>query len=187
MEFDLHSPEGRRGFFRTCSNHLKQHPDDEVRVREWLHPYLALNPEESNDFMRWEQVRQMAASPLVDLAPHTCRHPDLGLADPGTYEEIRHSRERIREETGTVSELFSYPFGSYGSVNNQRLFHYLEAQGIEAAFTTRAGFITPNHPRFLLPRIGISGRDSEITFLFKLWAPGLTPLAQTILSGLYKR
>ena len=173
VEFDLNRPAGRVGFFRTWSNHLKRHPGDEAKVREWLHPYLPFDQEKPNDFLRWEQVRRMAASPLVDLAPHTCRHSDLGLAGPGTYEEVRLSRERIREETGAVSDLFSYPFGGYGSEDNHSLFQYLEAQGIKAAFTTSPGTISSNHPRFLLPRIAISGRDSEAIFLLKLWAPDL--------------
>lgn len=88
----------------------------------------------ATQFMRWDQCREMAASPLVEFGSHTYLLHNMdernGLFTPGgingiqrkpeetdeefekrVLDDIRLSVERISEELGTSVDFFAYPYG----------------------------------------------------------------------------
>lgn len=58
----------------------------------------------------WDQVGEMLATGLVDVGSHTLTHPDFDTISPEEAErQLAESKERIREQTGVVTDLFAYP------------------------------------------------------------------------------
>ena len=113
----------------------------------------------------------MTSSQIVSLAPHTVWHPDMARSGPDTWREVADSRKRILKETGSVANLFAYPFGNYPSMELEAFFSYLKAIGMEAAFLTQPGVIDSSSHPYLLPRVPISGHDTKTLFLLKLLWP----------------
>lgn len=65
-------------------------------------------------FMSWEQVRSLAASGMA-VGAHTVNHPILStIPIESAIQEIRESREQIRQEVGHCSPIFCYPNGKEG-------------------------------------------------------------------------
>ena len=62
--------------------------------------------------MSWDEMRQMAADPLVTIGAHTRRHYALAkLTLAEAQVEIEESVRRIERETGRACRHFSYPYG----------------------------------------------------------------------------
>lgn len=60
--------------------------------------------------LRWEDIRAMTESGLVDVGSHTVTHPDFDGIDADRAErELVDSKRVIRERLGIDVELFAYP------------------------------------------------------------------------------
>jgi peptidoglycan/xylan/chitin deacetylase (PgdA/CDA1 family) len=81
--------------------------------------------------------------------------------------EIYASKRILEDNLKTVVDLFAYPFGSYGSFDNE-VKAALKAGGYKAAFTTIAGVNTLSADLFALKRTRISWYDDEAEFLKEL-------------------
>jgi peptidoglycan/xylan/chitin deacetylase (PgdA/CDA1 family) len=63
-----------------------------------------------------EEIRRLAASPLIDIGAHTVSHPALtDLPMDGQRGEIARSRGTLTELTGKPVTSFSYPHGAYAA------------------------------------------------------------------------
>ncbi|MEA5508667.1 polysaccharide deacetylase family protein [Crocosphaera sp. UHCC 0190] len=65
--------------------------------------------------LTWEQLKEMAADPLVTIASHTVTHPrDLReLSDDELFKEIITSKETFEQKLGIPIKYFTYPEGKY--------------------------------------------------------------------------
>ncbi|MEO0538008.1 MAG: polysaccharide deacetylase family protein [Cyanobacteria bacterium P01_A01_bin.123] len=81
----------------------------------------------------WDQVKQMAADPLVTISAHTVTHPsDLrALDDEQLRYEVVTSKTRLEEELGIPIRYFTYPEGYY----NERVADVLNEAGLIAGLT----------------------------------------------------
>lgn len=81
----------------------------------------------------WEQLRQMAADPLVTIAVHSLTHPpDLTtLSDTQLEQEVVESKQIIEKNLGMQLHYFTYPAGKYDA----RVETLLKAAGYQAALT----------------------------------------------------
>lgn len=81
----------------------------------------------------WEQLRQMAADPLVTIVSHSVSHPrDLReLPDDKLQKELVESKRLLEAQLGIPIRYFSYPEGKY----DQRVASSVQAAGYEAALT----------------------------------------------------
>jgi peptidoglycan/xylan/chitin deacetylase (PgdA/CDA1 family) len=63
----------------------------------------------------WEQLREMAADPLVTIASHSFSHPDdlRGLEPEQLEQEIVESKRILEAELGVPIHHFVYPVGKY--------------------------------------------------------------------------
>jgi peptidoglycan/xylan/chitin deacetylase (PgdA/CDA1 family) len=109
--------------------------------------------------MTWNEIRQLAADPLVTIGAHTRRHyalAKLTLAD--AQAEIEKSVARIEQETGRPCRHFSYPYGDESSAG-PREFALTREMGLKTAVTTHKGLIHPHHAKQLtaLPRVSLNG------------------------------
>lgn len=84
-------------------------------------------------FMDWERVREMAASPLIDIGAHTVDHVSLAKVP---LDEMRSQIDRsvamVEREVGHACKLFSYPEGMADDFNDQVIDH-LRQRGFDHA------------------------------------------------------
>jgi peptidoglycan/xylan/chitin deacetylase (PgdA/CDA1 family) len=108
--------------------------------------------------MNWEEIRQLAADPLVTIGAHTRRHYALArLTLAEAQAEITESVRRIERETGKPCRHFSYPYGDAASAG-RREFDLVKELGLRTGVTTRKGLIHPRHAfePTALPRVSLS-------------------------------
>lgn len=129
--------------------------------------------------MSWDEVRQMAADPLVTIGAHTHAHHSLNqLSDDELLIEVGKARVELEEQIGQPVRHFAYPFGGNNAVN-RREFALVRKLGFTTMVTTRAGNLTRQHAGALdrLPRVGISG-NANVPHSLKLIERGLAALWQ---------
>ncbi len=125
--------------------------------------------------MTWDEVRQLAADPLVTIGAHTAGHYALAaLPEARAREEMKSGADRIAEELGVWPEHLSYPYGDPNSAG-PREFRIAAELGFKTAVTTRRGVVFQEHSEYLtaLPRVSLNGefQSSLYTRLFMSGAP----------------
>lgn len=109
--------------------------------------------------MSWDEIRALAADPLVTIGAHTRRHLALGkLSVVEACEEMDLSIQRVTAEIGRPCRHFCYPYGCEASAG-EREFALARELGIETAVTTRKGLLYPGHAEKMtaLPRLSLNG------------------------------
>lgn len=109
--------------------------------------------------MTWEEIRRLAADPLVTIGAHTRRHVALAkLTLSEARDGIAQSLERIERELRVPCRHLSYPYGDERSAG-QREFELASKLGMRTAVTTRKGLIQRRHASALtaLPRVSLNG------------------------------
>lgn len=112
--------------------------------------------------LSWDQARELAADPLVEIGCHTLSHPSLAGLECGQAEhELAASREILEKKLGISVRHLSYPYGTKVDCS-AREFHLAQSLGFLTATTTRRGNILPEHRDYLtaLPRVNMLGADS---------------------------
>lgn len=81
----------------------------------------------------WEQVKEMAASPLVTIASHSVTHPaDMrAMTSEQITQELTESKRLLEENLGLLVRYFVYPAGYY----NQAILNAVAQAGYTAALT----------------------------------------------------
>ena len=111
------------------------------------------------EYLMWEQVREMQESSLICFGCHSATHRNLrGLRENELSEETEGAKHRLEDGLGRAVDLFAYPFGSYGSWD-ERVREAVERAGFLGAFTTIFGYNTVSIDRFLLKRSRVSWCD----------------------------
>jgi peptidoglycan/xylan/chitin deacetylase (PgdA/CDA1 family) len=115
--------------------------------------------------IRWDQVAEMAAHPLVTIGAHTVSHPVLKLLPrEEACREMVESRRRIEAALGQPVRHFAYPYGWRTQVG-AREYALAKECGFETAVTTRVANVFHDNAGALecLPRIyGRSLRQIEL-------------------------
>jgi peptidoglycan/xylan/chitin deacetylase (PgdA/CDA1 family) len=113
----------------------------------------------------WNDVRSLAADPLITIGSHTRSHPYLTRVDAVQAEqEIRRSREEIEAQIGRPVQYFCYPSGDC----TDREVEIARASGYEAAVTVAPGINRQPVDLFRLNRTEVTDRDTEFQFASKL-------------------
>jgi peptidoglycan/xylan/chitin deacetylase (PgdA/CDA1 family) len=124
--------------------------------------------------MNWDELRELAADPLVTIGGHTQRHYALSKLGAGAARhEMMASVARLEEELGRPVRHFSYPFGDVCSAG-PREFDLARAMGFLTAVTTEKGVLHAGHAASTtaLPRVSLNGDYQDTRF------------TQTLLTGL---
>ncbi len=114
--------------------------------------------------MDWDEIRELAADPLVTIGAHTLRHMALAkLPAAEAQVEIARSVGRVEEELGRPCRHFCYPYGDRGSAD-EREFEIVRRLGLATAVTTRKGLIGAQaaHQMAALPRVSLNGNFQQI-------------------------
>jgi len=121
VEYNCSTREKKNEVFKQLKGLVQNFPYDgfETRYRTLFDAYLL--PEYEEDLMmNWNEVQQIAASPLCTIGSHTMTHCRLANVpmDDLAY-ELEESKRQIEEQIGIEVRYISYPFGWETDVNEQ--------------------------------------------------------------------
>jgi poly-beta-1,6-N-acetyl-D-glucosamine N-deacetylase len=86
--------------------------------------------------LNWQQLKEMAADPLVTIASHTLTHPDLRtLESDRLNQELTESKRILTQNLNVPVNYFVYPEGKY----DERVENAVKAAGYKAALIMRDG------------------------------------------------
>jgi peptidoglycan/xylan/chitin deacetylase (PgdA/CDA1 family) len=95
------------------------------------------------------EIREMLASGLVELMPHSKTHLHLDtLSLEEAEREIAESKEAVEKITGKPSTIFAYPYGDF----NPETVGIVKKLGFSAALGVRPGIARASSDPFDLPR-----------------------------------
>ncbi|RXF75133.1 polysaccharide deacetylase family protein [Hansschlegelia zhihuaiae] len=109
--------------------------------------------------MRWDELREVAADPLVEIGAHTVTHPMLAKHPAEVARaEMAESREAIAQALGRTPRHFAYPVGDL-SAAGARDYALADEIGFDSAVTTRPGHLDASHAAAptALPRVSLNG------------------------------
>jgi peptidoglycan/xylan/chitin deacetylase (PgdA/CDA1 family) len=99
-----------------------------------------------------DELRRLAASPLIDIGAHTMTHPWLaGLPRDIQLEQIVGSRQQCRDLTGEFPSSFAYPFGAFDPVTPE----LVKSAGFELACSTATDLTWASSDMMLVPRVTV--------------------------------
>jgi len=116
--------------------------------------------------MRWEQIREMKASGLLDLQSHTFWHPNFKKEKKtlraDEYEnlvekQLRKAKEKLEKEFEVKIDMLAWPFGIY----DEELIKKATKAGYVAAFTMERREATLSDNPMALPRYLIAGTPGK--------------------------
>jgi peptidoglycan/xylan/chitin deacetylase (PgdA/CDA1 family) len=100
--------------------------------------------------MSKDELRELAASPLIEIGAHTCSHPNLSqLSETEQEREIVTSREILEDVTGSKIRSFSYPYGAH----DDRSVRAVKRAGFDVACIVGGGLVRPSTHPLRLPRL----------------------------------
>lgn len=121
-----------------------------------------------DQIMDWDELRALAADPLVTIGAHTRRHFAVGrLPEEEARAEILESVARIERELGRPCRHFSFPYGDRASAS-ERDFAIAAALGLETAVTTHKDVLRATSPMTGLPRISLNGDFQKTRYVSAL-------------------
>lgn len=109
--------------------------------------------------MRADELRELAANPLVSYGAHTVSHRGLArLPESEARREISESIDAVRAMTGKAANAFAYTYGDARSVS-QRERQILRDLGMRIGVATRPGVLAADmlSDMTALPRISFNG------------------------------
>ncbi len=120
--------------------------------------------------MTWDEIRQLTKAG-VSFGSHTVSHPQLKkLSEKEIEYEIKLSKEKIEDETGTTVYSFSYPF-AFPQEDRNFVIKYkkeLIEQGYHIAVTTTIGRAAVDDDLLILKRLPVNNCDDRRFFHSKL-------------------
>lgn len=162
------TPEAKQRAFDAIYWPLRRLPEPELRaaVRR-LAESVGYDPAPlcRELIMGWDELRALAADPLVTIGAHTRRHFAVAkLSEDEARAEIADSVERIAGELGRPCRHFSFPYGDAASAG-PRDFALAAALGLETAVTTRKDVVRAGCALTGLPRISLNGDFQDPNYL----------------------
>ncbi len=117
-----------------------------------------------------EQLRRVAASPLVTVGAHSERHINLArLPAAEAQQEMISSRRLLEHIVDREVVHFAYPFGNANACGPREA-QLAQAAGFRTAVTTRRGTLFPQHRDhpFALPREPLRADESAASLRCKI-------------------
>lgn len=134
--------------------------------------------------LSWDEVKTLAADPLVTIGAHSISHCNLAKQAEGiAAHEMAASRARIEQALGRPVQHFAYPYGDREAAG-AREFALAAAAGFKTAVTTRPGMLFAENAGHMtaLPRVSLNGNYQDTRIL-----PVLTSGAATAMWNGFRR
>lgn len=113
-------------------------------------------------YMSWDQIREMAADPLVTIGSQTASHLHMIDADVATnIADLEKSNQRFRQELGHVPELIAYPYGEF----DDDAVAVARRSGFIAGFGQHSGAFGEGDDPYRLPRFAMNETYGDIARL----------------------
>jgi peptidoglycan/xylan/chitin deacetylase (PgdA/CDA1 family) len=120
-------------------------------------------------FLNWEEVKQLANG--VVFGSHSLSHPHLPQVEKERlWSEVSESKRIIEDKIGREVSFFCYPYGDF----DERVISAVKKAGYKAAFVTPGIKKKIRKSIYTLPRTGVYGHNSFLTFRIKIWKDYLT-------------
>jgi peptidoglycan/xylan/chitin deacetylase (PgdA/CDA1 family) len=168
MELAIGSPEEKTASYKKLTRRVKQVPAqhlqaelDELAAAADVTPAMLQSQSlaKQSRMMSWDELRQMAASPWVEIGAHTVNHYRLSeLSDEQVYNEIVESKHELEAQVGPVN-YFAYPYGGKEDFL-ERHKHLAAKAGFTAAFSSEATCAVVGSDMYAIPRLGVGGDGS---------------------------
>ncbi|HTK84893.1 MAG TPA: polysaccharide deacetylase family protein [Patescibacteria group bacterium] len=151
-----------RRFYRKKIAELTQDPEALARARR----YFPAGQRELNDryFMSAEEIKALAADPLIDIGGHTVTHPFLKrLPEEAAWQEIRQNKEDLEALLDRPVDTFAYPFGDARACG-AREYKLAKKAGYKVAVTTQDGNVFGRHAANMmaLPRCTVHAEPESV-------------------------
>ena len=112
----------------------------------------------ANNYMTWDQIRQISKEDFVEIGNHSHTHEYLVEENIDVIKiDIEKSIEIFKNKLGTNSNFFSYPFGEY-SLEFKEL---IKSLGFKYALGQHSGVMDETKDFFELPRFPINEKYGE--------------------------
>jgi peptidoglycan/xylan/chitin deacetylase (PgdA/CDA1 family) len=160
--FDTGTPEAKERAFSEIYWPLRARPERELRdtVRRIAEVAGYDSSKLCRDLiMDWDELRALAADPLVTIGAHTRHHYAIAkLPEEDARAEITESVKRIERELGRPCLHFSFPYGDACSAA-ERDFEIVRSAGLETAVTTHKDVLRARNREAMtaLPRVSLNG------------------------------
>jgi len=117
-------------------------------------------------YMTWEQIREIAADPLVTIGSQTASHLHMvDSTDAQNMADIELSNARFRKELGYVPELIAYPYGEF----SKSVIETVKRAGFVAGFGQHSGAFgatdTTQDDIYRLPRFAMNENYGNVARL----------------------
>lgn len=104
-------------------------------------------------YMTWDQLKEMAADPLVEVGAHSASHPHMpDQSREQVRAEIATSTAAFHEKLGRKPALFAYPFGE----SSLAVEGIVREAGYSAAFGQHSGAFDSASNVYYLPRFALN-------------------------------
>ncbi|HEY9163521.1 MAG TPA: polysaccharide deacetylase family protein [Magnetovibrio sp.] len=126
--------------------------------------FVATDPIDSGyaHYMSWDQIREMAADPMVTIGSQTASHLHMIDVDAtANRADIDKSNQRFKEELGFVPDLIAYPYGEF----NDDAIAVSRLAGFKAGFGQHSGAFGSGDDVFRLPRFAMNETYGDVARL----------------------
>jgi peptidoglycan/xylan/chitin deacetylase (PgdA/CDA1 family) len=164
LRADVGSDAARERLHRALHGRLvrlrRDEIDDAVRqLSEQLTVPSVLRPEDR--FMTTDELREVAASPLIEIGAHSMTHQQLSaVTEDEQRTEIAGGRERLRQLTGCPVDTLAYPYGGRDAFNETSM-RIAEESGFALACAGTKGVVRTRTNRYRLPRVVVDDWEPE--------------------------
>jgi len=116
-----------------------------------------------------EELKQLAAHPLIDIGGHTLTHPTLALLPyKEQAREIGGCRSALEQLIGSPIGAFAYPYGMSTHDYSVDTISVARDAGFNLAFTTEQGFAALGCPAYEIPRFVMLDAVDEVELAHRL-------------------
>lgn len=155
FDLNLATPQDRLKALDELAGFLRLQPVEEIepfvdKLFGWAQ--ISRIARASHRVITPEQLRQLAASPSVEIGSHTVTHTRLSSLSPDAQlREISHSKQYLESVTAKPVRILSYPFGSEGDFTAETA-RITTEEGFEAGIANIQGAVTLPIDMYSVPR-----------------------------------
>jgi peptidoglycan/xylan/chitin deacetylase (PgdA/CDA1 family) len=185
--FPLSTPAERAAAVKGLWREVRHAPFSDIQtlltaVREQAGADAGL-PSEDSRMLRWEQLREMAESGVVDIENHTARHPYLARENrEDVKREVLDCERVIETNLGRKTRFFSYPSGKPEVDFTDETVAVVRGLGYRGAVTTELGVNHVGADLFRLKRDQSIRRDFYTFVWMVTGGPELVPTLRRLVS-----
>jgi hypothetical protein len=121
--WDLSTPGGRLRLHDELARLFKERqPEEREQFLASLRAWSGISPQARNShrLLSAEELKNMAASPWLEIGSHCCSHPRLAsLAAERQYDELSGSKAALEAIIAQQVRFLSYPYGNQDDYTNK--------------------------------------------------------------------